>query len=399
VLKFYSANARSSNSARVIDECLELAFENQIPSDCRIVMINATLGHQLNKLAAILNEKLPGVTVLGNSCAGVTGRAGVGESMHDLALMAVSGPSEEVAFFSINEMYGHNSYEKGLELAEGLKKIIPNAKAIYLLCPGIGIANDLVIKAFDEVFGEDIVLFGGTSSDNMKALASYQYAGELTEHGAWAVGFADPSLEAVTRAAHGFTVYGDPMVVTKAEGNKIHELDGRPAWQVFTSRLGLDSTDGTACSDTIPVGAMAEELPSAAAEEYGNSHILRAMLKFDADGTIYYPVTCSVGTKLWLTMRDEDLIFSEQSRSLKHLKTIIGERRPVAVFQTDCLARGRLLFNKVVKDELIAMLHSELSEAGVVPPWFGMYGFGEYTRLGGKNEYHNYSTALLVLYR
>jgi hypothetical protein len=36
---------------------------------------------------------------------------------------------------------------------------------------------------------------------------------------------------------------------------------------------------------------------------------------------------------------------------------------------------------------------------GVPPPWFGMYGFGEYARLGGCNAYHNYTTALAALYR
>ena len=98
-------------------------------------------------------------------------------------------------------------------------------------------------------------------------------------------------------------------------------------------------------------------------------------------------------------MRDENLIFSEQKRSLEYIKTSVGKGNIAAVFQTDCLARGRLLFNKVMKDELVMLLHTELSNDGDVPPWIGMYGFGEFTRLGGKNEYHNYSTALLVLYR
>ncbi|MBP8867875.1 MAG: hypothetical protein KBG62_07210, partial [Propionivibrio sp.] len=62
-------------------------------------------------------------------------------------------------------------------------------------------------------------------------------------------------------------------------------------------------------------------------------------------------------------------------------------------------ARGRFLFNKVIKDEIIAMMQSSLSNDGEVPPWLGMYGFGEYARLDGKNAYHNYSTALMVLYR
>jgi hypothetical protein len=36
---------------------------------------------------------------------------------------------------------------------------------------------------------------------------------------------------------------------------------------------------------------------------------------------------------------------------------------------------------------------------GAPPPWIGIYGFGEFARLGGRNEYHNYTTALYVVYR
>jgi hypothetical protein len=147
------------------------------------------------------------------------------------------------------------------------------------------------------------------------------------------------------------------------------------------------------------VGALAEELSDELAEEYGNPHILRAITKYDSDGAIYYPMTCKEGLKFWLTTRNEDLIFSEQQRSLDYLVAQKSGRETVAVFQTDCLARGRILFNKVMKGEIITMIHTSLSNDGEVPPWLGMYGFGEYARLGNRNAYHNYSTALLTLCR
>ena len=400
MLSFNSANVRIANGKRAVAECMDIAFGETVPTDCGVVIVHAPLGHSLDKIAAEIQQHIPGVTVLGNSCSGVTGRGGVGESMHDLAIMAISGPKDQYAVAAVREIYGVNAYQKGLELAKSLKEKAKNINAVYLLCPGIDIANDLVVQAFDEVFGTDIVLFGGTSSDNMRGLINYQYPGDtLTEHGAWAVGLADPTLKAATRATHGFTAYGEPMIVTKAEGNKIYELNGKPAWREYTSRLSLTPSPDTICGDTIPVGALAEELPKELAEEYGNPHILRVITKYDPDGAVYYPVTCKEGLKFWLTTRNEDLIFSEQQRALDYLVAQKGGHETVAVFQTDCLARGRFLFNKVMKDEIIAMMQAALSKNGEVPPWLGMYGFGEYARLGNRNAYHNYSTALLVLYR
>lgn len=399
MLRFYSANVRIANSERAIDECLEIMFGEDPDPECRIIIINAPLGHKMDRLASAIRSKMTDVTVLGSSCSGVTGRDGVGESMSDLSLMAVCGPKEELTFATVNDIYGKNSSEKGKELASFLKSGGNEINAIYLLCPGIDIANDLVVDAFDETF-DDVVIFGGTSSDNMRGLISQQYIGDkLTEHGAWAIGFADPTLSSITRATHGFTAYGEPMTVTKAEGNRIIELDGKPAWSVYTERLGVTPAPDTICGETIPIGALAEELDSESAAEYGNPHILRVITKYDPDGSIYYPVTAEEGLKLWLTNRDEDLIFTEQTKVLEYMKEEIGSGKPVAVFQTDCLARGRFLFNKVIKDELIAMMHDALSADGEVPAWIGMYGFGEYAKLLGKNTYHNYSTALMVMYR
>ena len=397
MLEFFSASIRSVNSERAASECIEVAFPDGVRNDCRVILFNATLGHRLDKVAAVFHKAMPSVVVCGASGCAVTGREGIGESMHELGMMAICGPENEVAVAAVPDIYGHNSYEKALELAQSLKSRCGGINIIYLFCPGIDIDNALVLKAFVETFGEEVEIFGGTTSDNLRGLHCYQYHGNVMgEHDAFAVGFADPTLHGITRATHGFTAYGEPMVATKTQGNQILELDGRGAWTVYTERLGLAGVQ--TLSETLRVGALAEKLPPELAEDHGSAYTLRVISKRDGE-TIYYPVTCRDGLEVWLTTRDEDLIFAEQKRALDWLCAKLGGNKPVAVFQTDCLARGRFLFNRIVKDEIIAMMHDALSADGVVPPWLGNYGFGEYAKLGGKNDYHNYSTALLVLYR
>jgi small ligand-binding sensory domain FIST len=82
----------------------------------------------------------------------------------------------------------------------------------------------------------------------------------------------------------------------------------------------------------------------------------------------------------------------------KLTKRIEG-KEVVAVFHADCLARGRFLFNRILKEELVNRMQYPFMKDGECPPWLGMYGFGEIARLGGKNTYHNYTTALYVIYR
>jgi small ligand-binding sensory domain FIST len=159
--------------------------------------------------------------------------------------------------------------------------------------------------------------------------------------------------------------------------------------------LAPDATEG----DTIPIGALAEELSPELAAEYGNAHILRVVTHHTEDGEIIYATDIPVGTRLWLTVRDEERIFADMDRMMLSMEQRFPDSKPVAVFQADCLARGRRLFDRVMKEELVHRMQQPMATDGQVPAWFGMYGFGEYARLGGCNCYHNYTTALAALYR
>ena len=78
--------------------------------------------------------------------------------------------------------------------------------------------------------------------------------------------------------------------------------------------------------------------------------------------------------------------------------TELDGRQPVAVFHADCMARGRHMFNRVLKDEIIAKMQHPLCGDDVVP-WLGVYGYSEYCRFAGKNRFHSYTTSLFPIVR
>ena len=395
MLQFFSASTRMVNSRNAISECMESALGAD--TSCDLVFVCASIGHDYQELIHQVRALAPKARIVGSSCCGVVGREGVSESMKDVAIMAVRG--HEFAVAHVSEINGRNAYERAVEMANHLKAQQPGINMINFLASGIDIANDRAIAGIESVFGPDITIFGATSSDNMRGVISHQMVDDqVFEHGAWAVGFCDPTLRIETQATHGFIAVGEPMTVTKSDGTRLIELNGKPAWQEFTERLGLDSKTAT-CGDSIPVGALAEELPSVLAAEYGNPHILRVVTKRDQDGTMHYATEIKEGTRLWLTVRDEDRIFADMDRMMMQMNDRAAGAKPVAVFHADCLARGRFMFNRVMKEELVSRMQFPLSTGGVVLPWLGMYGFGEFARLGGRNEYHNYTTAIYALYR
>ncbi len=394
MLEFYSASTRMVNTRRGVTECLEVALGEE-HTDCDLVILHASIGHNFQELVDETKRLAPSARILAASCCGVVGKEGVSESMKDIALMAVKGTEFTIAY--TEQISGNNSYEKCYKMALKLKAENPSINMLYFLGSGIDIANDQCIKAFEEVLGNHITIFGATSSDNMKGFISFQAVdNKVFEHGAYVVGFSDPTLSIDTQATHGFVAIGEPLVVTKSNGHIIKELNGKPAWSEYLRHLGLP--ENANCGDSIPIGALGEKLSPELAKEYGNNHILRVVTKHDGEN-MYYATNCPEGTELWLTTRDEELIFREMDRIVKEMKERANGKKPVAVFHADCLARGRFLFDRIIKEELVNRMQYPFYTNGECPPWLGMYGFGEFARLGGKNTYHNYTTALYVLYR
>lgn len=394
MLNFFSSSARIINTKRSVEECLESALGDG-NDEVDLLIYHASIGHDFNDILLESKAKYPNADLVAASCCGVVGKEGVSESMKDMALMAVKG--KDYALAHVDRIFGHNSYDKAKYLALTLQRQKQGINMIYFLASGIDINNTHCIQAFEDVFGDEVTIFGATSSDNMKGVVSYQAVNDrVYEHGAFAIGFCDPTLQVHTQATHGFLAVGDPLIVTKASGHIIQEINHKPAWSEYLSCLDLD--DRATCGDTIPVGALGEKLNAKLAKAYGNSHILRVVTKHEGD-YMYYATTCEENTELWLTIRDEELIFDEMSKMTQSLVQEVGDNHVVAIFHADCLARGRYLFNKIFKEELVANMQHPFYQNDECPPWLGMYGFGEFARLDGKNTYHNYTTSLAVITR
>jgi len=396
VLNFKSAMSGSVNSGRAVKECIDIAFEGA-EANCDLVLFHTTVGHDFETLLATIEERFPDAKVAGCTCAGVIGKEGANETLRGLAMMFVQGPASEFRIAHSDNIRGENSRAEAERMGAELRDALGEVHTVYLLASGIDIAADQAIAGLQASLGEDVRVIGGTSSDNMQAQSTFQFFGDrIFERGAVALGIADPTLELVQGAHHGSVPVGRPFEVTKSTGNRVYELDGKPAWPVLMDALGQPSDSHP--GPMIPIAGVGVEVQGERRTANDNPHILRVIAKTEDDGSFYLPVDVAVGTKLTLMERDETLIFNGLEGLVGRLREKIGERTPVAVLHTDCAARGRFLFGRVMKDEIVARMQHPLT-GGASVPWLGMYGFGEFTELAGENEFHNYTTSLYCLLR
>ncbi|MBT7864407.1 MAG: hypothetical protein HN712_29125 [Gemmatimonadetes bacterium] len=397
MLQFASARNEIVNSGGAMRDCIERATSALPSGECDLVVFNTTMGHNFQELLDEARRLCPNAEIVGSSCGGVVGADGASERMRALAVMGIQGKGE-FAVASADAIRGPNSREVAAAVAAELKAKNQNINLINIVASGIDIAADQAIAGIESVFGPDVPIIGGTSGDNMQAKVTFQFVGEqILERGIVLIGYADPTLSVVTGVHHGSLAIGKPFEVTKAEANRIFELDGEPAWPHLMKTLDLDPTIEVA--KTFAVAGLGQEIPADLRDEYENDHFIHTIFMVDDERQSFYtPASIPVGTRLWLMQRDEARMFEGVDRMVAGLKQKLGSAVPVAVFHTDCAARGRLMFNQILKDEIIARMQYPICEGAEIP-WLGIYGFGEFTPLGGRNRFHTQTSSLYALVR
>jgi hypothetical protein len=392
MLEFSSSMSLAVNSKSAAAECVEKAGA----SAADLLIFFTTVGHNADQVVKAAKEAAPNATVVGCSGSGVISNEGVSEKMRALACMAVTGREQAVSFRA--GVHGLTSRQLAAEAAQELKTKLPEVRHVGVFAQGLEPAADLIIAGIEDVLGENVILFGGTSADNGKAKRTIQFCDDqVVSDGLLLIGMADSSLELVSGAHHGSVPIGTPFEITKCEVNHVLEINGEPAWPFLMKQL--DAPPNAHPSEVLPIAGLGAVLSDEEAEEYDNSHVLCVSFKVSDDRqTFWLPRSVEPGMRFVLVQRDEKVMFEGVDRLVARMKEKLGGKQPVAVFHADCMARGRLMFDRVLKDEIIARMQIPLTGDGDVP-WLGLYGYGEFCELGGRNQFHTYTTSLFPFVR
>ncbi|MBI5010880.1 MAG: FIST C-terminal domain-containing protein [Bacteroidia bacterium] len=396
------------NSKRAITECLENALDGQPNLDCDLIIIYSAMGHNFKELLSEIRKISPGARIAGCTCGGVIGKSGVDESMKALAIMAIKGPKEEFALVCRKESAKDNPFSAISQMATDLKTMNPGITMVQFLAPTAGNAILPIEKALEgikSVFGKNIPVFGGfamTSLANLKIsdlemVPFLFFDDEIIENGAVMVGYADQTLKFINHANHGFDILeGMPLEVTKSQSNIIYELNGEPAWRKVTRTLGVPESYGAL--QILVLSGFAREIPENLWEDNGSKFIISVAMGKNEDGSFMFPVECPVGTKLYLTKRDERVMFDGVDLMVRKINDELQGKKPVAVFQTDCILRGKFSIDRILKDEITYHMQGPICKGEDIP-WLGFYAGGEFFMLGREVNFQQISSSLFVIYR
>jgi hypothetical protein len=399
MLQFYSASTAIVNSKKAIRECLEIALEGEPNLDCDLIIIHSSIGHNFEELLGEACRLAPSAQIAGCTGAGVIGAEGPNESMKALAVMAVKGPKTEFAIAATGSLPGEAPVQQAYDVARALRHSNPHIRHIYFLPPwGEVYIPSRTIESIESVFGPEVSIFGGTSTDNMKGISSFGFLDDqILEKGTVMIGFADPSLHLYCQASHGMKVLkGTAYEVTRLRDEWILELNGQPAWKLILSALGLP--ENASMMEAFVLGFLATEFPEDMREAFGYDYYLTSIWGDPEAGSIISLIEMEEGMVFYLAKRDEELMFRGVDRIAHRIRDHVKGKTPVAVFQSDCLIRGRLSFNRDLKDELLKRMQIPICGDNRLP-WLGFYASGEFSRIGGKNGWNGFTSTICMLYR
>jgi hypothetical protein len=196
---------------------------------------------------------------------------------------------------------------------------------------------------------------------------TYQYFNdEVLTDAAVGLGLAG-DVEVAVGADHGWQPLGDAHVVTKAEGTKLIELDGKPAFSIYEDYFGERAKDFkqalSLAAVTYPLG-----MKAGGTEEY----MIRVPLAVGDDGSITCGAEVVPGSEIFLMIGTLAGAMEAAQKTAQKLVDRVTHAEPRVVFVSDCVAR-KILFGEKGHEE-IALLKAIGGPKSVV---FGLYTYGQ----------------------
>jgi len=384
----FSDEIESLDAGRGAGEALLARFGEDRP---KAVIAYATMNHDqpavLEGLRAALGKD---TLLLGCSVQGVVSDDQLTEDGLALAVMGFGGDSVRCAAAFEREIQA-DSKEKGRKLAQALKRDLGGEPKIVVLFydPLCGVDVQAMLDGMRlEV---DCPLVGGAAGQPWgPPRQTFQYWDrEVFSHGVVALGLAG-QFSCEIGICHGTAPTGITSLVTKAAGNQVIEIDGRPAADVWRETTGCREED-LAHQSHFASWAVGVELQGAHGQV---ERVIRGAFGFDfSTGAMILQAAVPEGTKVMLHHRTIEDVLSGTEKMGAELRTRLAGQTPWAVLGFECAARTYPFLGP----SNTAKEHEQLRGA-IAPesPWLGMMAWGEIGPCAGRPAFHNYTYPLVV---
>jgi small ligand-binding sensory domain FIST len=335
------------------------------------------------RLGELIRRELPGSFVFGCTAFGVIGAGREVEGEPALSLTAASLPGVELQPFRVEEVRDAEVTAEELREQFAIRAARPH---LLLLADPLTLDAGELVSLLDVAY-PGMIKIGGLASGGSAPGENRLFLGEEALWGG-AVGVAlSGNLAVDTIVAQGCRPIGHPMIVTRCEGNVVHELDGKPPLAVLRALFDtLPERDRELFQHSLFAGV---EMRQDQVEYREGELLVRNLVGADSDtGSLAIGAELQPMQVLQFLLRDARTAEEDLVRLLDRSKQRGASPRGALLFS--CVGRGAHLFGKPDHD-------SDLFQEKVGPvPLGGFFCNGEIGPVGGTTFLHGYTSAFAL---
>lgn len=333
--------------------------------------------------------------ISGCSATGVLTSDGEIENSRGFAVMTAAGSD-----LSCHSFLVPRSGDDVIHGSDIGSEILPHlsSPAMLVLFPDLFSIRPSTFLQEIEMYAPNLPVVGGAASGAASRMESFQWTWQencesinhCVSHHAVAGMLVSGGIEPFIGVAQGCHPIGAPYTITRAEGNLIYEIAGRPATAILDEVMNtLSDTDIPHVVGSLFAGLVIDEAKYPL--ERGD-YLIRNIAGIQLEtGAILITDEVRAGQTIQFNLRDRESAHEDMQRALRDLSTRVAGKNIVAGLYFNCLGRGQGLYGEANHDT------SMIKETFPDVPVIGFFSNAEFSPVGGRNLVHSYTGVLVLM--
>ena len=277
------------------------------------------------------------------------------------------------------------SFAAGKALADQLHK--PDLRGVLVLSDGLQVNGSELVRGINSSLPDSVIVTGGLAGDGDRFGNTWILRNGVPESGyITAVGLYGDQVHIGHGSKGGWDTFGPERRVTRSEANRLYELDGKPALELYKKYLGAQAAGLPASALLFPLALRANTAD--------DKSIVRTILAVDeAKQAMVFAGDIPHGYLAQLMKVNFDRLIDGASQAASLAKNQAQDSGPTLSIAISCIGR-RLVLGERTDEELEATLN-------VLPKGthqIGFYSYGEISPYAsGHCDLHNQTMTLTTI--
>lgn len=280
---------------------------------------------------------------------------------------------------------GTDSFDAGADLAARLAD--RSLRAVFVLSDGLAVNGSRLAEGLSRHLGPDVVVTGALAGDGSDFARTWVLdRAQPQARRICALGLYGDRLRIGHGCDGGWHDFGPERRITRADGNVLYELDGKPALDLYKTYLGdrAAGLPGTALLFPLAVRPQADSEP-----------LVRTILGIDeARRAMTFAGDVPEGGIARLMRASAEQLIDSAARAAREAALALEDCDATLAISVSCVGR-RLLLGGRTEEEVETV--ADVLPAGAVH--VGMYSYGEIAppAAGARSQLHNQTMTVTVL--